>query len=134
VTASAQVTISVQAEEQKLEVSKQRFEIAVGETVELEVSIWRLGPSNTYEPEPDARIRPWLPTEKDFFQCIPAGPYGKGQNELYGKVLFKITAIGCRKAEELCFLDFTAIFPNKVEIQKRVEIVLKAANFEIEFL
>ena len=134
VQASAQVTIDVQVEECQLEVSKERFEIVVGETVELEVSTWRRGQAGYPEPEPDARIRPWLPTEKEFFQWVPAGPYGKGQNELYGRVLFQITAIGARQAEELCFLDFTAIFPNKVEIQKRVEIVLKAADYEIEFL
>jgi hypothetical protein len=134
VQSSAQVTIDVQAHECELHVSRDRFEIVVGETVELEVSTWRRGPQGTMEPEPQARIRPWLPTEKGFFQWSPPGPYGKGQNELYGEVLFKITAIGARQAEELCFLDFTAIFPNKVELQTRVEIILKAADFEMEFI
>jgi len=134
VQSSAQVTIEVQAHECELHVSHDRFEIVVGETVELEVSTWRRGPEGTMEREPQARIRPWLPTEKDFFQWSPPGPYGKGQNELYGQVLLKITAVGARQAEELCFLDFTAIFPNKVELQKRVEIILKAADFEMEFI
>ena len=46
----------------------------------------------------------------------------------------RITAIDSRKDEELCFLDFTAIYPDKTEVKKRVEILLQAANYQMEFL
>jgi hypothetical protein len=86
------------------------------------------------EKDDKARLRPWLPSEKGFFSWEPPGPYGKGENELYGEVVFKITALKSEQPEELFFLDFTAIFEDDDEVDKRVEIVLKAADFVIEFL
>ena len=60
--------------------------------------------------------------------------YTKGNNELYGRVVMSITAVDARQDSELCFLDFTAIYPDKTEINKRVEITLKKAEYEVEFL
>ena len=45
-----------------------------------------------------------------------------------------ITAVNAEKDSELCFLDFTCIFPDDEEIDKRVEIELKKAEYEVEFL
>ena len=45
-----------------------------------------------------------------------------------------ITAGNATKDSELCYLSFTAIYPDKTEINKRVEITLKAADYEVIFL
>lgn len=131
---SAQVQVDVQTSPYQLQISEERFEIAVGETVDLEVRALRLSEAGIWEDEPDARIRPWLPTEKDYFDWSPPPPYTKGANELYGLVVMRITAMSAEKPSELCYLSFTAIYPDKTEIDKRVEIILKAAEYEIEFL
>jgi hypothetical protein len=131
---SAQVQVDVQTSPYQLYISEERFEISVGETVELEVRALRQGEGGIWEDEPDARIRPWLPTEKDYFDWSPPPPYTKGANELYGLVMMRITAVSAEKPSELCYLSFTAIYPDKTEIDKRVEIILKAAEYEIEFL
>jgi hypothetical protein len=131
---SAQVQVDVQTSNYELRTSPDAFEILVGETKELEVSTWRRRDDGMMEEEPDARIRPWLPTERDFFSWSPPPPYTKGNNELYGRVIMKITALDARQDSELCFLDFTAIFPDDTEINKQVEITLKKAEYEVEFL
>ena len=131
---SAQVQVDVQTSQYELRTSQDAFDILVGETKELEVSTWRRRDDGLMEEEPDARIRPWLPTERDFFSWSPPPPYTKGNNELYGRVVMRITAMDARQDSELCFLDFTAIFPDKTEINKRVEITLKKAEYEVEFL
>ena len=82
----------------------------------------------------NTRIRPWLPTERDYFEWSPPPPYTKGANELYGHVVMRITAVNAEKDSELCYLSFTAIYPDKTEINKRVEITLKAADYEVIFL
>jgi len=117
----------------ELYVSAPRFEIAVGDTFTLEVRALKMNPQGVKEVVQDARLRPFLPTEKDFFRWDPPGPYTKGRTELYGQVTFKITALKARQPSELCFLDFHAIYPDKTEIKRRVEIVLKAAGFTMEF-
>jgi hypothetical protein len=131
---SAQVQVEVRTSPYQLQVSEERFEIAVGETVDLEVRALRQGEGGIWEDEPDARIRPWLPTERDYFDWSPPPPYTKGANELYGRVVMRITAVSAEKPSELCYLSFTAIYPDRTEINKRVEIILKAADYEIEFL
>lgn len=131
---SAQVHVDVQTSPYQLEISAERLEIAVGESVDLDVRALRRRQDGTWEEEPQARIRPWLPTEKDFFEWSPPPPYTKGGNEIYGHVVMRITAVRAEKPSELCYLSFTAIFPDRTEIDKRVEIVLKAAEYEIEFL
>jgi len=131
---SADVQVEVQTSPYQLQISQERFEIAVGETVDLEVAALQLTESGLWEEVPDARIRPWLPTEKDFFDWSPPPPYTRGGNELYGRVVLRITAINARKPEELCYLSFTAIYPDRTEIDKRVEIILKAADYELIFL
>ncbi|MBN1246066.1 MAG: hypothetical protein JXC32_00315 [Anaerolineae bacterium] len=131
---SAQVQVDVQTSPYELYISEERFEISVGETVELEVRALRQGEGGIWEDAPDARIRPWLPTEKDYFDWSPPPPYTKGANELYGLVVMRITAVSAEKPSELCYLSFTAIYPDKTEVDKRVEIVLKAPDYEIEFL
>ena len=131
---SAQVRVDVQTSPYQLQVSLERVEIAVGETVDLEVRALKLHEDGLWEEVPDARIRPWLPVEKDFFEWSPPPPYTKGGNELYGHAVLSITAINARKPEELCYLSFTAIYPDRTEIDKRVEILLKAADYELVFL
>ena len=131
---SAQVQVEVETSPYRLKTSSDRFEILVGETVELEVKAQRRSEEGLWEDEPDARIRPWLPTERDFFEWSPPPPYSKGANELYGEVTMRITAVDAEKESELCYLDFTAIFPDDEEVDKRVEIVLKEVEYELEFL
>ncbi len=131
---SAQVQVDVQTSPYQLQISQERFEIAVGETVDLEVKALRQTQGGGWEEDPDARIRPWLPTEKDYFDWSPPPPYTRGANELFGSVTLRITALNAQKPEELCYLSFTAIFPDRTEIDKRVEIVLKAADYELIFL
>jgi hypothetical protein len=131
---SAQVQVNVQTSPYELRISRPEFEILVGETVELEVSCWRRDQSGMLVEEPDARIRPWLPTEREFFEWDPPPPYSGAGRELYGRVYLRITAVNARKESELCYLDFTAIYPDRTEIDKRVEITLKSVEYEIEFL
>jgi hypothetical protein len=131
---SAEVQVDVQTMPYRLKTSTDRFEITVGETVELDVRAQTRREDGVWEDEPDARIRPWLPTERDYFEWAPPPPYSEGNNELYGHVVMRITAVDAEKQSELCFLDFTCIFPDDKEIDKRVEIVLKDAEYEVEFL
>ncbi len=131
---SAQVQVDVQTSPYRLQTSADRIEITVGETVDLDVRTQRRREDGMWADEPDARIRPWLPTERDYFEWSPPPPYTKGANELYGHVVMRITAVNAEKPSELCYLSFTAIFPDRTEIDKRVEIILKAAEYEIEFL
>ena len=131
---SAQVQVDVQTSPYQLQISQEQFEIAVGETVELTVQALKRDESGIWEEEPDARIRPWLPTERDYFDWSPPPPYTKGANELYGSVAMRITAVNAEQDSELCYLSFTAIYPDKTEINKRVEITLKAADYEVIFL
>ncbi|HKZ54536.1 MAG TPA: hypothetical protein VJ123_03575 [Anaerolineales bacterium] len=130
--AHATMTVRVMAT-YELYVSAPRFEIAVGDTFTLDVRALKMNPQGVKEVVQDARLRPFLPTEKDFFRWDPPGPYTKGRNELYGQVTFKITALKARQPSELCFLDFQAIYPDKNEIKRRVEIVLKSAGYTMEF-
>ncbi|MCJ7549874.1 MAG: hypothetical protein MUQ30_09360 [Anaerolineae bacterium] len=131
---SAQVQVDVQTSPYQLQISQEEFDIAVGDTVELTVQALKRSESGIWEEEPDTRIRPWLPTEKDYFEWSPPPPYTKGANELYGHVVMHITAVSAEKDSELCYLSFTAIYPDKTEINKRVEITLKAADYEVIFL
>jgi hypothetical protein len=131
---SAQVQLEVQTLPYQLQISEERIEIAVGETVDLDIRALRRNQEGMWIDEPDARIRPWLPTERDYFDWSPPPPYTQGGNELYGHVVMRITAVNAEKPSELCYLSFTAIFPDRTEIDKRVEIILKAAEYEIEFL
>jgi hypothetical protein len=131
---SAEIQVDVQTSPYRLKTSADRFEITVGETVELDVRAQTRRDDGVWEDEPDARIRPWLPTERDYFEWSPPPPYSKGNNELYGHVVMRITAVDAEKPSELCFLDFTCIFPDDTEVDKRVEIVLKDAEYEVEFL
>ncbi|MFW6115628.1 MAG: hypothetical protein ACOC7Y_01040 [Chloroflexota bacterium] len=131
---SAQVQVEVETSPYRLKTSSDRFEILVGETVKLEVKAQRRSEEGLWEDEPDARIRPWLPTERDYFEWSPPPPYSKGANELYGQVTMRITAVDAEKESELCYLDFTAIFPDQEEVDKRVEIILKEVEYELEFL
>jgi hypothetical protein len=131
---SAQVQLEVQTLPYQLQISEERIEITVGETVDLDVRALRRNQEGMWIDEPGARIRPWLPTERDYFDWSPPPPYTQGGNELYGHVVMRITAVNAEKPSELCYLSFTAIFPDRTEIDKRVEIILKAAEYEIEFL
>lgn len=131
---SAQVQVDVQTSPYELRISRPEFEIVVGETVDLEVSCWRRDETGVMAEEPDARIRPWLPTEKELFEWQPPPPYSGPGRELYGRVVMQISAVDARQETELCFLDFTAIFPDRTEIDKRVNITLKSVEYEIEFL
>ena len=131
---SAQVQVDVQTSPYQLQISQEEFDIAVGETVELTVQALKRNESGIWEEEPDTRIRPWLPTEKDYFDWSPPPPYTRGANELYGHVVMRITAVNTEKDTELCYLSFTAIYPDKTEINRRVEITLKAADYEVIFL
>jgi hypothetical protein len=131
---SAQVQVDVQTSPYRLQISQEKFEIAVGETVELTVQALKRDESGIWAEEPDTRIRPWLPTERDYFDWSPPPPYTQGANELYGSVVMRITAVNAQKESELCYLSFTAIYPDKTEINKRVEITLKAADYEVIFL
>jgi len=130
----ATIDLEVSVLTHDIQVSNQRLVISVGETAELTVIPVRLGESGVMEPDPNARLRPWLPSEAGYFSWDPPGPYGKGQTELYGQVTFKITALKADKPQDVFYLDFTAIFPDKKEVDKRVEIVLKAADYVMEFL
>jgi hypothetical protein len=130
----AQVDLEITSLTHDIQVSNQRLVISVGETLDLTVVPVRLGEAGVMEPDPDARLRPWLPSETGYFNWDPPGPYGTGQTELYGQVTFKITALKADKPEEVFYLDFTAIFPDKKEVDKRVEIVLRSADYVIEFL
>lgn len=130
----AQVDLEITSLTHDIQVSNQRLVISVGETLDLTVVPVRLGEAGVMEPDSDARLRPWLPSETGYFSWEPPGPYGTGQTELYGQVTFKITALKADKPEEIFYLDFTAIFPDKVEVDKRVEIVLRSADYVIEFL
>lgn len=131
---SAQVQVDVQTSPYRLQISQEQFEIAVGETVELIVQALKRDESGIWAEEPDTRIRPWLPTEREYFDWSPPPPYTKGANELYGSVVMRITAVNAEKESELCYLSFTAIYPDRTEINKRVEITLKAADYEVIFL
>jgi len=131
---SAQVQVDVQTSPYKLEISQEAFDIAVGETVELRVRALKRNDLGIWEEEPNTRIRPWLPTERDYFEWSPPPPYTKGANELYGSVVLSITAVNAEKESELCYLSFTAIYPDKTELNKRIEITLKAADYEVVFL
>jgi len=131
---SAQVQVDVQTSPYKLEISQEKFDIAVGETVDLSVRALKRNDLGIWEEEPNTRIRPWLPTERDYFEWSPPPPYTRGANELYGSVVLSITAVNAEKESELCYLSFTAIYPDKTELNKRVEITLKAADYEVIFL
>lgn len=131
---SAQVQVDVQTSPYELRISRPEFEILIGDSVELEVSCWRRDQTGMLVEEPDARIRPWLPTEKEFFEWDPPPPYSGAGRELYGRVFMTITAVNARQESELCYLDFTAIFPDRTEIDKRVNITLKSVEYQIEFL
>lgn len=130
----AQVDLEITSLTHDIQVSNQRLVISVGETLDLTVVPVRLGEAGVMEPDPEARLRPWLPSETGYFSWDPPGPYGKGQTELYGQVTFKITALKADKPEDVFYLDFTAIFPDKKEVDKRVEIILRSADYVIEFL
>ena len=81
---SADVIVEVKADQYELRTSSNRLEVAVGDSVELEVSTWRVDEQGMMVEEPNARIRPWLPSEKDFFEWSPPPPYTKGNNEIFG--------------------------------------------------
>lgn len=128
-TASATVHIELIGTDYELWTSRDSFEIAVGETVELTVSANQMASSGYMEVVADARIHVWPPSEKDLFQWDPPGGA-----ELYGKFTLKVTALKANQASELCFLDLKATYPDGQEIEQRVEITLLAANYKVEFL
>jgi hypothetical protein len=128
-TTSATVHIEIIGTEYDLWTSRDSFEIAVGETVELSISANQMAVSGYMEVVNEARVHVWPPSEKDLFQWDPPGG-----SELYGKFTLKVTALKANQASELCFLDLKASYPDGQEIEKRVEITLLAANYKVEFL
>lgn len=128
-TASATVHIELIGADYELWTSRDAFEIAVGETVELTVNPTQMGTSGYMEEVKDARVHIWPPSEKELFQWNPPGG-----SEQHGKFKLQVTALKANKPSELCFLDLKAVYPDGQEIEKRVEITLLAANYKVEFL